>query len=89
MTKKTSCSDLATAIFILSRDIESEDGIANAAIMEAGYRIQELSGQAGVMKKLLIECLGVIAVCNADDSQESGMFTKLESEIKNALAGAE
>jgi len=40
--KRTPDATLAEAMFILARDIQSEDGIANAAIREAGERIQQL-----------------------------------------------
>jgi len=40
--KRTDDATLASAMFILANDIQSEDGVANAAIREAGERIQQL-----------------------------------------------
>jgi hypothetical protein len=40
---KTPTATLIEALRILSRDIESEDGTANAAIAEAADRLEELS----------------------------------------------
>jgi hypothetical protein len=42
MTYRTSTVDLATAMGILSEQIQSGDGVANAAISQAGYRLLEL-----------------------------------------------
>lgn len=39
---RTPTSTLVKALEILARDIESEDGIANAAILEAAQRLKEL-----------------------------------------------
>lgn len=41
-TPSSSCDTLVSAMRILARDIESEDGIANSAILEASDRIDEL-----------------------------------------------
>ncbi len=40
MTKRTDTSILAFAMYALARDIDSEDGIANAAIFEAAERLE-------------------------------------------------
>jgi chromosome segregation ATPase len=42
---KTDTQTLARAMDILSRDIQSQDGIANAAIREAAERLRELDGK--------------------------------------------
>ena len=39
---RTSDEILISTLHILARDIQSEDGIANAAILEAAYRLEEL-----------------------------------------------
>ena len=39
---KSSDESLIKALFILSEDIQSEDGVANAAILEAAFRLKEL-----------------------------------------------
>ena len=56
MTRKTSTSDLAAAMMVLANDIDSEDGVANAAILEAGRRLIEMDGQSNVLKGLLADC---------------------------------
>ena len=40
---KSSDESLIKALFILSEDIQSEDGVANAAILEAAFRLKELA----------------------------------------------
>lgn len=54
--KRTPDATLAEAMFILARDIESDDGIAQAAIQEAGQRIQQLVQERkeiiGFLKKM-------------------------------------
>jgi hypothetical protein len=42
---------LIKALFMLARDIESEDGVANACIQEGAHRIAELT--AGIREVLL------------------------------------
>ena len=42
MTRKTATPTLASAMRILARDIQSPDGVANAAIAEAAERLYEL-----------------------------------------------
>jgi hypothetical protein len=44
---------LIQAMFLLSRDIQSDDGVANAAIYEAARRLSEL-------RQLLAECAAVV-----------------------------
>ena len=40
--RRAKTSTIITAMRILSRDIQSGDGVANAAILEAAERIEEL-----------------------------------------------
>lgn len=48
---KTETLTLAVAMDILARDIKSDDGVANAAIAEAGQRLRELEWEiAGLLK---------------------------------------
>ena len=42
MTRKSSTETLVAAMRILARDIQSGDGVANAAIVEAADRLEEL-----------------------------------------------
>ena len=39
---KSSTETLIKAMYILANDIQSEDGVANAAILEAAQRLEEL-----------------------------------------------
>ena len=55
---KSSDETLIAAMEILARDIQSGDGVANAAIQEAGERIAELSQQRD---ELLLACEKTIA----------------------------
>jgi hypothetical protein len=52
---KTNTQTLARAMDILARDIQSQDGIANAAIREAAERLRELDAEIG--KKIASEKL--------------------------------
>ena len=54
--KRTDDAILAAAMFALAQEIDSADGVANAAIREAGYRIQQLAQEraeiVGFLKKM-------------------------------------
>lgn len=41
---RTDDKTLITALWILSHDIQSDDGVANACIAEAALRLEELTG---------------------------------------------
>ena len=47
---KTPTQTLAAALRILANDVESPDGVANAAIAEAAERLDELAAQVEVLK---------------------------------------
>jgi hypothetical protein len=47
---KTNTQNLAAALRILANDIESPDGVVNAAILEAAERLDELMAQVAGMK---------------------------------------
>jgi hypothetical protein len=47
--RRTDDATLAKAILILADEIHCEDGIATAAIREAGYRLHELADHRGQM----------------------------------------
>ena len=53
--KKTDTRTLAAAMAILARDIQSGDGVANAAIHEAGLRLNELQDEVEELR-LYAEC---------------------------------
>jgi len=50
---KSSTETIIKAMYILSNDIQSEDGIANAAILEAATRLEELDKENNKLKDLL------------------------------------
>jgi len=49
MTPRTDTLILAEALDILARDIQSDDGVANAAIAEAAERLRELQAQVDAL----------------------------------------
>ena len=52
---KSSTKTLIKAMYILSNDIRSEDGIANAAILEAAQRLEELYKENLELKQRIID----------------------------------
>ena len=50
---RTDTETLACAMFILADEITSEDGVANAAIREAGERLLELDKENKELKVML------------------------------------
>lgn len=52
---KSSTETLIKAMYILSNDIYSEDGVANAAILEAAIRLEELYKENLELKQRIID----------------------------------
>lgn len=50
---KSSTETLIKAMYMLVRDIQSEDGVANAAIFEAAQRLEELHYENIQLKEYL------------------------------------
>ena len=50
---KSSTETLIQALYILANDIQSEDGTANAAILEAAQRLEELYKENIQLKEYL------------------------------------
>lgn len=50
---RTDTETLARAMFIIADEITSEDGVANAAIREAGERLLELDKENKELKVML------------------------------------
>ena len=50
---RTDTETLASAMFIIADEITSEDGVANAAIREAGERLLELDKENKELKVML------------------------------------
>jgi hypothetical protein len=61
---KTTTQTLAAALRQLANDIESPDGVANAAILEAAERLEELAAQVELLRQL---GLVVIRQCSRKD----------------------
>lgn len=55
---KTKTSTLVEALYILADDIESQDGVPEAAIMEAAERITILSGANKAMAEMAANLMG-------------------------------
>jgi hypothetical protein len=51
MSRKSSTETLVAAMRVLARDIQSGDGVANAAIAEAADRLEELEKQAAIGRR--------------------------------------
>lgn len=48
---KTKDDHLIAALRILARDIQSDDGVANAAIAEAADRLEELKSEVDMLRR--------------------------------------
>lgn len=55
----SSTQTLIKALHILSEDIQSQDGVANAAIAEAAHRLEELHEQNKMLKNALKNIAGM------------------------------
>lgn len=49
--RRSSTQTIITAMRILAEDIQSEDGVANAAIREAADRLEELASELARVKR--------------------------------------
>lgn len=83
-TSRASTPTLIAAMRALARDIESPDGVANAAILEAADRLSALDGEKIVLVDLLRDAYELIAVIEADDSEEDEVL----QDLKKMMAGA-
>ena len=84
MTRKSSTETLIAAMRVLARDIQSGDGVANAAISEAADRLEELQAdhlrdatkmaeqQAHIAELERQAAIGRLAVKMLDEVQYSG-----------------
>lgn len=74
--KRSSTNTLIHAMFILARDIQSDDGVANAVIKEAAERLDE-------MVTLIDGCFEVFELSEATTPSQKAWKEKL---LKRALA---
>lgn len=61
----TDTKTLASAMRVLSAEVDSEDGIANAAIAEAAQRIDDMAALAAEMAGMLEHDWGLLDDCKA------------------------
>jgi hypothetical protein len=70
----------------LARDIDSPDGVANAAILEAAERLAALDGETLLLADIMRDAYQVISVIEADDSDEDDSLHDLLMSMAHALA---
>ena len=85
-TPRTSTPTLIAAMRALARDIDSPDGVANAAILEAAERLAALDGETLLLADIMRDAYDVIAVIEADDSDEDESLRDLKIKMSYALA---
>ena len=83
---RTSTPTLIAAMRALARDIDSPDGVANAAILEAAERLAALDGETLLLADIMRDAYRVISVIEADDSDEDESLQDLKIKMSYALA---
>lgn len=78
MNTRSSTVDLAAAMAVLSEQIESGDGVANAAIAEAGQRLLEL-------RRLIHKAEPIISAQHGAEHMLDGFKPKPRPEIDGLL----
>jgi hypothetical protein len=73
--KRTDTATLAKAMDALARDIQSGDGVANAAIHEAAERLRELERERDNLLDRLNEILNPPALKQTHETGGGGMGT--------------
>jgi hypothetical protein len=81
---KTPAQTLAAALRILANDIESPDGVANAAISEAAERLEELTAQVEYVKSHLNELIEVAQRCDCWESFPQKALYRAASAIESS-----
>jgi hypothetical protein len=79
---KSSTETLIKALHILSKDIKTDDGIANAALTEAAYRMEELHTKNIKMLDMLKECMEFLSYPR-DGSEIGDMYCDIEDLIND------
>lgn len=82
MTRKTATPTLARAMHILSREIQSPDGVANAAIAEAAERLYELHIINGEMLSTMTRVYQMLLT----EPDTKGALFKAENILNDAIA---
>lgn len=83
MSERTGTLTLAHALSILARDIESPDGVANAAIAEGADRLRELDARVESLKMALGDVLSTFR----DDDKTTVITTERQEAWKSVLHG--
>lgn len=79
--KPTPTATLASAMDILARDIESADGVANAAIREAADRLRELERERDEAREIIREA-SVKFCCDGPDGQIAAEMFRILGKLK-------
>ena len=69
---KTSIESLIKALRILAEEIESNDGVANAAIAEAADRLEELKSENAALRETLINADEIERYSGSDGRRQWG-----------------
>ena len=77
---RTPIEILVKAIHILANDIQSDDGVANAAIYEAAQRLEEQNQRIKQLEDRIHRAAMAFFEDVPDDSVASGMLAILEEE---------
>ena len=77
---RTPIETLVKAIHILANDIQSDDGVANAAIYEAAQRLEEQKQRIKQLEDRIHRASMAFFEDVPDDSVASGMLAILEEE---------
>ena len=85
---KTTTQTLAAALRILANDIQSPDGVANAAILEAADRLGELMAQVEVLKTSLRQAITAFRQYELDVDDYPSMQHKQMMESLNKASAA-
>ena len=90
ITPRTDTLTLASAMDVLAREIQSGDGVANAAIAEAAQRLRELEWEAaGLIQQARINHArgeGIIRARESEMSRQSEKIGRLTVALKDAIS---
>ena len=81
-TPRSSTATLIAALNIIARDIQSDDGVANAAIAEAAQRLEQLQSQNQKLHQLLQ------SIANTKMMEDMGMTGRLKKWIHDIVKDA-
>jgi hypothetical protein len=77
---KSSTETLIKALHILSNEIKTDDGVINAALSEAAYRMEELQTNNQKMLDMLKECMEFLSYPR-DGSEIGDMYCEIDDLI--------